>query len=112
MTSISFHPRRHNTQENVSYGLDFYDSADLHFSHFEELKSTFYTSLHFTPRVMYYSVSGVWKSVIVYRTEIKPKNTFSWVRTSNMPIGNTVFHIQTDVPEFIMNLSGIRVLLI
>jgi len=41
MTSIIFHIRGPNSQENVSYLLDFYVSSDVHFSRFEELKSTF-----------------------------------------------------------------------
>ena len=41
MISIIVHTRRPNTQQNVSYLLDFYVSANIHFSHFEELKSTF-----------------------------------------------------------------------
>jgi len=53
MTSIIFHTRGPNTQENVSYVLDFYVSADVHFPHFEELKSNFFTPLHFALRVMY-----------------------------------------------------------
>jgi len=31
MTSIIFHTGGHNTQENVSYELDFYVSADVFF---------------------------------------------------------------------------------
>ena len=41
MTSIIFHTRRPNTQENVSYILDIYVSAHAHFSHFEKLKCKF-----------------------------------------------------------------------
>jgi len=52
ISSIIFHTRGRNTQDNVNYVLDVYVPADVHFSHFEELKSTFYTSLHFAVRVM------------------------------------------------------------
>jgi len=31
----TFHSRRPNTQENVSYVLEFYVSADTHFSNFD-----------------------------------------------------------------------------
>ena len=41
MTSIIFHIGPPNTQENVSYILDFYVSFNVHFSRFEELKITF-----------------------------------------------------------------------
>jgi len=41
MTSINFLTRRPNTQENLSYLLEFYVSSDVHFSHFEELKWSF-----------------------------------------------------------------------
>jgi len=41
MTSINFHIRGPNTEEKVSCVLDFYISADDHFSHFEDLKATF-----------------------------------------------------------------------
>jgi len=54
MTIIIFHIRRPDNQENVSYVLNFYVSDEVHFSHFDELKSTFFTSLHFAPQVMYY----------------------------------------------------------
>jgi len=43
MTIIIFLIRGPNTQENVSYLLDFYVSADIHFSPSEELKITFLT---------------------------------------------------------------------
>jgi len=36
----------------VNYILDFYDTTDVHITHFEELKSTFFTSVHFALRVM------------------------------------------------------------
>jgi len=49
ISSIIFH----NRGTNVNYVLDFYVPADVHFSHFKELKSTFFTSLHFALRVMY-----------------------------------------------------------
>jgi len=42
MTSIIFQPRRPNTQENVSYVLEFYVLADISFSHFEDLKACFF----------------------------------------------------------------------
>jgi len=51
MTSIIVHTGILNTQENVSYILNFFVLADVHFSHFDELKSKFFTSLHFDPRV-------------------------------------------------------------
>jgi hypothetical protein len=41
MTSIIFHVGVPNTQENVSYILEFYVSPDVHFSRFKELKNTF-----------------------------------------------------------------------
>ena len=53
ISSIIFDTRGPNTQDNVYYALDFYVPADVHFSHFEELKSMFFTSLHFALRVMY-----------------------------------------------------------
>ena len=43
---------RTNTQENVSYILDFYVSPDVHFSRFEELKITFLKSFQFALGVM------------------------------------------------------------
>jgi len=52
MISIIFHIRRPCTQENVSYILDTYVSVDVHFSHFGELKSKFFTSLHLALRIM------------------------------------------------------------
>jgi len=48
--------------------------------------------------------------VIVYRTEIKAKTSFSWVDTSNMPIGITCIHIEINVSGNIMNLSLIWIL--
>jgi len=53
MTSIIFHTLRPNISENFSYVLGFYASANVHFSHFEKLKNTFFTSLHFALRVTY-----------------------------------------------------------
>jgi len=53
MTSIIFHIRGPNTQENLSYILDFYVSSDGHFSRFEELKITFLTSFQLALGVMY-----------------------------------------------------------
>jgi hypothetical protein len=53
MTSIILHTRRPNWQPKVCYVLGCYVSADFHFSHFEKLNSTFFTSLHFAQRVMY-----------------------------------------------------------
>ena len=111
-TCIIFQTRRPNTEENVSYVLDFYVSSDDHFSHFDELKSTFFPSLHFAPQVTYKRVSGVWNSVIVYRTEIMAKTHFRMVDTSNMPVWNIVIYIQINVLEFIMNLIFKWVLLI
>ena len=51
--SIIYHTRGPNTQDNVNYVLDFYVPADVHFSHFEDLKFTFFTYIHFALRVMY-----------------------------------------------------------
>ena len=51
--SIIIHTRRPNCQYNVCYAHGFYVSADFHFSHFEKLKSTFFTSIHNAQRVMY-----------------------------------------------------------
>jgi hypothetical protein len=51
MTSIIVHNRR--PISNFIWVLWFYVSADVLLSQFEELKSTFSTSLHFTPRGMY-----------------------------------------------------------
>ena len=53
MSSIILHTRRPNCQYKVSYALGVYVSAHFHFSHFEKLKSTFFTSLHFAQRFMY-----------------------------------------------------------
>jgi len=53
MTSTILHTRRPNCQQKVCYAPGFYVSTDLNFSHFEKLKSTFFTSLHFAQRVMY-----------------------------------------------------------
>ena len=53
MTSIILHTRITNCQYNVCYAHGFYVSADFHFSHFEKLKSTFFTSIHNAQRVMY-----------------------------------------------------------
>ena len=89
MISIIFHTRRRNTQVNVSYVLDFY------VSHFEVLKSTFFTSIHFAPQVIHRRVSSVWISVIMYRIEIKAKIYFRVVDTSNMLL---------DIPVFIYKL--------
>ena len=52
MTSIILQTRRPNCQQKVCYALGFYVSADFHFSHFDKLKSTIFTSLLFA-RVMY-----------------------------------------------------------
>jgi len=104
MTRIIFDTRRPNAQENVSYVLDIYISADVLFYHLEELKNTLFTSLHFAPRFMYYSVSGIWMSVNVYRNEIKQNPHLGWVYISNLPIGNTGIPIQINMSDFIMNL--------
>jgi len=53
ISSIIFHSWRPNSQHNVNYVLDFHVPSDVQLSHFEELKSTFFTSLHFAVRVMY-----------------------------------------------------------
>ena len=53
MTCIILNTRIPNCQLNVCYALGFYVSADFHFSHFEELKSTSFTSLHFAQRDIY-----------------------------------------------------------
>jgi len=37
----------------VCYALGYYVSADFLFSHIEELKNTFFTSLRFAPRFIY-----------------------------------------------------------
>ena len=47
MTIIIRHFGRLTCQQKVCYGLGFYVSGDFRFSHLEELKSTFFTSLHF-----------------------------------------------------------------
>jgi len=52
-TSIIFHIRGPNTQEKLSYILEFYVSSDVHFSRFEELKITFLTYFQIALRVMY-----------------------------------------------------------
>jgi hypothetical protein len=70
MTSIIFHTRGHKTQENVSYALIFMFKLMFIFRILRSWKATFFTSLHFALRVMYLSVSGIWKSVFVHRTEI------------------------------------------
>jgi len=54
---------------------------------------------------MYYRVSGVWKSVIVRRTEIKSKPLSRMFDTANMPIGNTNIQIQINVSDFIISPS-------
>jgi len=77
MTSIFFHIRRPTTQENVSYILDFYVSADVHFSRFEELKITFFTSFQFALELKNYRVSCFWRSVNMYLTEINAKTSFT-----------------------------------
>jgi len=53
ISTIIFHTRGPNTQDNVHYLLDIYVPADVHFSHFEDLKFTFFTYIHFALRVMY-----------------------------------------------------------
>ena len=53
MTNIIFYIRGSNTQENLSYLLDFYVSSDDHFSRLEELKNTFFTFVQFALWVMY-----------------------------------------------------------
>jgi len=53
MTSIIVHTRRPNTQENFSNVLGVYVSAEVHFSYYKQLKSTFFISLYFTSRVTY-----------------------------------------------------------
>ena len=112
MISIFFHTQRPNTQETVGYLLDLYVSSNIHFSHFEELKSTFFTSLHFAPRVMYLNVSVVWMSVIVYRTEINAKSSLSCVRYLKYSIWITGIHLQINLWIFILNLCFIWVLVI
>jgi len=51
MTSIILHTRRPVNGKTVTHLV--FVSADFHFSHFEKVKSTFFTSLHFAQRVMY-----------------------------------------------------------
>ena len=53
MTGINLHTRRANYQLKVCNALGFYVSADFLFSYFEELKSTFFKSLHFAPLGLY-----------------------------------------------------------
>jgi len=53
MTRIIFHTRAPNIQENVSYVIYFYVSADIHFSNFVEMKSNFFILLQFALRIMY-----------------------------------------------------------
>jgi hypothetical protein len=102
--NIFFHIRGPNTQENVSYILDFYVSSDVHFSRFEELKITLMKSSHFVLGFMYQRVSGVWRVVIVHLTEKKAKTSFREFHTSNMQIGNTVNHkqIYDDLSHFLV----------
>ena len=52
LTSIILHTRRPVNKKSVTHLV--FDSADFHFSHFEKLKITFFTSLHFAQRVMYW----------------------------------------------------------
>jgi hypothetical protein len=80
MKRIIFHTRITNIPENVSYVYHISVSADVHFSHFEKLKNTHFTSLHFGPRDLNYRFSAVWGSVIVRRSEIKTNTSFSWGR--------------------------------
>jgi len=51
MTSIIFHIRGPNTQENLSYILGFCVSSDVHFWRFEELKITFFNILPIRSRI-------------------------------------------------------------
>ena len=51
MTSIILHTRRPVNKMSVTHLV--FVRAVFHFSHFEKLKSTFFTSLHFAQRVMY-----------------------------------------------------------
>ena len=53
ISSIIFRTRGPNSQDNDGYVLDFYVPSDVHFSHFEMLKITFFTYLHFALRDMY-----------------------------------------------------------
>ena len=51
MTSIILHTERPVNKKSVTHLV--FVSAAFHFSHFEKLKSTFFTSLHFAQRDMY-----------------------------------------------------------
>ena len=51
MTSIILHTWRPVNKKSLTHLV--FVSAVFHFSHFEKLKSTFFTSLHFAQRVMY-----------------------------------------------------------
>jgi len=85
MSSIIIHTLRPNTQEYFCYLHEIYVSANVNFSHFEELKTLF----HIAPfRSTSYVVksSGVWSSVMVYRIEIKAIPSFSldrYVKNAN-----------------------------
>ena len=64
MTSIILRTRRPVNKKSVTH-LVFMFHLILFFSHFEELKRTFFTSFHFAPRGMCYRNSGAWRTVIV-----------------------------------------------
>jgi len=71
---------RTNSQDNGGYVLVFYVAADVLFSQLGKLKIMFsHTSISLY-EICTKDYRVFWIAVIVYRTEIKAKNSFSWDR--------------------------------
>ena len=80
MTSIIFHTLRLNTQENVSYVLGFYVTADDFFSPFFGAKKHVFHIAPFRPTIYVLKIFGFFEVSKRETNWINSKFSFTWVR--------------------------------